>query len=118
MISVGKGRLMYYGITPEYLIGPFANSTLDGIVVDKGLNAAPSGGFDLLVNGLRWLAGASLNSGLLGGAKTEESLLRNPNKARLSQPYRWPEKIDFLPPEPALPGAGCHRQEGGSRDQR
>ena len=56
--SVGKGRIMYFGITPEYLLGPNANSTLEGIVLDKGLKGTPSHGFKLLVNGLRWLAGA------------------------------------------------------------
>ncbi len=102
--SVGKGRLVYLGITPEYLLGPNAASTLEGIVLDKGLNGTPSHGFILLANSLRWLAGASLEAGLLGGAQTEESLLRNPNKVRLAEPYRWPEKIGFASPEPALPG--------------
>ena len=76
------------GITPEYLLGPNPNSTLEGIVLDKGLNGTPSDGFKLLVNGLRWLAGGSLEAGSLGGAKTEESLLRDPNKARFTEPYR------------------------------
>ena len=58
MRSVGKGRIMYFGITPEYLLGPYANSTLEGIVLDKGLKGTPSHGFTLLVNGLRWLAEA------------------------------------------------------------
>jgi hypothetical protein len=102
--SVGQGRIMYWGITSEYLIGPDANSTLEGIVLDKGLEGRPSHGFNLLVNGLRWLAEASLKTNLLGGAKTEESLLRNPNKARLAQPYRWPDHFDFSRPEPALAG--------------
>ena len=43
--SVGKGRIIYFGITPEYLLGPNANSTLEGIVLDKGLNGTPSDGF-------------------------------------------------------------------------
>ncbi|MGO8930088.1 MAG: hypothetical protein ACLQU3_24735 [Limisphaerales bacterium] len=104
MRSVGKGRIMYFGITPEYLLGPNANSTLEGIVLDKGLKGTPSHGFTLLVNGLRWLAGVSLDAGLLGGAKTEEPLLRNPNKVRFSEPYRWPEKVGFAQPELLLPG--------------
>ena len=45
MRSVGKGRIIYFGITPEYLLGPNANSTLEGIVLDKGLNGTPSDGF-------------------------------------------------------------------------
>ncbi len=102
--SVGKGRIVYLGITPEYLLGLNAASTLEGIVLDKGLKETPSHGFNLLVNSLRWLAGASLDAGLLGGAKTEESLLRNPNKVRFAEPYRWPEKIGFAPPELALAG--------------
>ena len=102
--SVGKGRIIYFGITPEYLLGPNANSTLEGIVLDKGLNGTPSDGLKLLVNGLRWLAGGSLEAGSLGGAKTEESLLRNPNKARFTEPYHWPEKVGFARAEPALPG--------------
>ena len=86
--SVGKGRILYWGITSEYILGPFANSTLEGIVLDKGLKGTPSHGFKLLVNGLGWLAQASASEGLLGGAKTDEALLRNPQKVRFAGPYR------------------------------
>ena len=84
--------------------GPFANSTLEGIVLDKGLKGTPSQGFKLLVNGLGWLAEGSVSEGLLGGAKTDEALLRNPQKVRFAEPYRWREKIDFAQSEPTLPG--------------
>jgi hypothetical protein len=107
--SVGKGRMLFFGITPEYLFGAFANSTLEGIVLDKGLNGRPSDGFRLVTNSLRWLAEPTLASGACGGAKTEESLLRNPHKVRDSQPYSWPEKISFPQQEPALPGVAGPR---------
>ncbi len=102
--SVGKGRLMYLGITPEYLIGPFAGTTLEGIVLDKGLKGTPSHGYPLLANSLRWLAEPSRNERSLGGATTDEGLLRDPNKARINKPYPWPETVTFAAPEPALPG--------------
>jgi hypothetical protein len=101
---VGRGRLMFLGITQEYLIGPNAATTLEGIVLDKGLDGAPSDGFRLLANSLRWLAEPSLAGTALGGATTDEALLRDPNRARVNKPYSWPETVTFAAPEPALPG--------------
>lgn len=95
---------MYLGITPEYLIGPFAGTTLEGIVLDKGLKGTPSHGYQLFSNSLRWLAEASCGKGTLGCATTDQSLLRNPNLARLSKAYPWQEQVRFAPPESPLPG--------------
>ncbi len=102
--QVGKGRIMYLGITQEYLVGVYANSTLEGIVLDRGLNQTPSHGYTLLANGLRWLAEPSLADGQLGGAAMQASLLDNPNKVRVGRPYAWPAQINFPAIEPALPG--------------
>ena len=102
--AVGKGRLIYLGITQEYLIGPYANSTLDGIVLDRGLSGRPSYGYRLLENALRWLAEPSLAEGRLGGAAMDASLLANPHKVERVAPYVWPKKPGFPAVEPALTG--------------
>ncbi|MBM4036901.1 MAG: hypothetical protein FJ290_00175 [Planctomycetes bacterium] len=102
--TAGKGRIVFLGITPEYLIGANAMSTLEGIVLDRGLKGIASNGYVLLANALRWLAEPSLTEGQLGGAATEESLLANPHKARLGKPYAWPAEPSFPAVEPALPG--------------
>jgi hypothetical protein len=102
--SVGKGRLMYLGITPEYFVGPVAGTTLEGIVLDKGLGGTPSHVYRLLTNSLRWLGEPSRSGTALGGATTDAALLRNPNLARLGRPYPWPDTVTFAGPEPPLPG--------------
>jgi len=101
---VGKGRIVYLGITQEYLIGSNATSTLEGIVLDRGLKGVSSQGYTLLANALRWLAEPSLGGGRLGGAAMDASLLANPHKVRLGQPYAWPARPVFPAVEPALPG--------------
>ena len=102
--QVGKGRIVYLGITPEYFFGTFADTTLEGIVLDRGLNGSPSQGYNLVLNSLRWLAEPSLKDGQLGGAAMDKSLLANPNKVRTQAPYVWPEKPAFPEIEPGLPG--------------
>ena len=44
--TVGKGRIVYLGITPEYLFGPYATSTLEGIVLAI-LAARPAYGYEI-----------------------------------------------------------------------
>lgn len=102
--EVGSGRLVYLGITHEYLTGAHAATTLEGIVLDRGIKGIPSGGGRLLVNTLNWLSAPSLASGRLGGAKTDQDVLRNPQKVKLSKPHTWPENITFPAVETAYPG--------------
>ncbi len=102
--QVGKGRMVVLGIDPAYLIGANATTTLESIVLDRGLQGKPSGGYRLLENALKWLAEPSLAAADLGGAKMEMAMLDNPYKARFAQPYAWPEKVEFPTVEPAWPG--------------
>ena len=102
--QVGKGRIVYLGITPEYLLGRHAMTTLEGIVLERGLRQIPSDGYKLLENALKWLAEPSLAAGNLGGAKMDPALLENPNKTKFGKPYDWPVEITFPPVEPAWPG--------------
>jgi len=102
--EVGLGRLAYFGITPEYLLGGNAMTTLEGITLERGLSGRPSDGLKLIEGLLRWLAEPSLASGELGGAETDPALLRNPYRTQFAQPYSWPEEVTFPPSRPALRG--------------
>ncbi len=97
--QVGKGRIVYIGITHEYLTGPNAWTTLEGIVLDRGLRGRRSGGVRLLVNSLKWLAAPSSGGADLGGAPDNPALGRDPRKTRFGKPFRWT-------PEPAFPAPG------------
>lgn len=68
--QVGKGRMVVVGITPEYLLGRNAMTTLGGIVLDRGLRGVPSGGYQLIENSLKWLAEPSSRDTSLGGGAT------------------------------------------------
>ena len=102
--QVGKGRICYLGITPEYLTGAHATSTLEGIVLDRGLRGVASGGYTLLANALRWLAEPSLASKALGGATMDPALLADPHRTRFAKPFAWKAEMPFPAVEQALPG--------------
>lgn len=102
--EVGKGRMAALGIAPQYLFSLTGTTTLESIVLDRGLQGVPSDGYRLIENALRWLAEPSLAEGSLGGAPMRETLLENPYRTRFSEPYRWPAKVTFPPIEKAFPG--------------
>ena len=88
--QVGKGRLVCLGITPEYLFSNVATTTLEGIVLDRGLRNVPSHGYTLFRNSLKWLAEPSAAEGFpLGGAKMDATLLENPWKTKFGKPFDW-----------------------------
>lgn len=90
--SYGKGRIVYFAVSREYLINSFGLTTLERIVFDGGLRGEPSGGYQFLSNSLAWLAEPSLQEGNLGGATTAPSLLVNPRKVKFCEPYPWPQQ--------------------------
>ncbi|MBM3499303.1 MAG: hypothetical protein FJX74_11610, partial [Armatimonadetes bacterium] len=102
--EVGKGRIVYLGITPEYLIGPHALTTLEGVVLERGMRNAPSGGYKLLENALKWLAEPSLG-GELGGAAMDAAMLEDPHKTRFGTAWDWSPGVSFPAVEPAHTGA-------------
>jgi len=102
--QVGKGRMVALGIAPQYLFSLTGSTTLEGIVLDRGLQGVPSDGYRLIENALRWLAEPSLAEGTLGGAPMRESLLENPYRTRFGEPYDWSGKVTFPPTEKAFPG--------------
>lgn len=102
--SVGRGRLLVVGITAEYLIGAHALTTLEGIVLERGLRDRPSGGYRLLESGLRWLTAPALENADLGGAQGDPALLADPYQAPVGTPYAWPAELSFPAVEPAYPG--------------
>lgn len=87
--SVGKGRIVYLGITPEYLFNNCAATTLEGIVADQGLRKVPSHGWVFIENALRWLAEPSLAEGVLGGAENNPALAENVFKTKPTVPFDW-----------------------------
>jgi hypothetical protein len=102
--QVGKGRLLYLGITPEYLTGQVAYTTLEGITLERGLKGISSDGYKLLENALKWLAEPSKAEGALGGAANDAKLLENANKTVFGKPYAWPAEPAFPAERPAYPG--------------
>jgi len=102
--QAGKGRLMVVGITPEYLFGKYAETTLAGIVLDRGLHGIGSGGYQLIENGLKWLAEPSLGDASLGGAPPDPKVLADPFKTQFVQPYDWSRKVEAPLETPASAG--------------
>lgn len=102
--QAGKGRIVYVGITPEYLFGSNATTTLESVVLDRGLVQKPSHGFKLIQNSLAWLAQPSLATGALGGARPEEAMLQDPRKTRFGEPYPWGGTVTFPGVETAYAG--------------
>ena len=101
--EVGKGRIIYLGITPEYLTGPNAETTLEGIVLERGMRQTPSHGLKLLGNALAWLAEPSRGTEL-GGATMGSALLDDPHQTKFGDPFPWPAEVTFPSVEPAYPG--------------
>jgi hypothetical protein len=99
---VGKGRLVYLGISPEYLYSRPAMTTLEGVVLERGLKQLPSGGYTLFENILRWLGEPS--AATFGGAVMDQKLLVDPQKTVFGAPYTWPAEVTFPAVEPAWPG--------------
>ncbi len=87
--SVGKGRIVYFAITPEYLFGNRAASTLEGIVMKEGLQKKASDGYVFIKNSLRWLAESSINDDDFGGARPNLDLQKNAFKIETVKPYNW-----------------------------
>ncbi len=102
--QVGDGRLVVLGISPEYLFSNVAFTTLEDIVLDKGLNRKPSDGYKMIVNSLRWLAEPSVATGKLGGAPMDKNLLENSLKTKFCKPYDWKGADTF--PETCAPLKG------------
>ncbi len=100
--QVGKGRLLYLGISPEYLFSRPAMTTLEGVVLERGLRGTPSGGSALIENALRWLSEPSLAT--LGGAPMDEKLLVDPQKTVFGTPHPWPAALTFPAARPAWQG--------------
>ncbi|MFA6294393.1 MAG: hypothetical protein WC637_21565, partial [Victivallales bacterium] len=95
--QVGAGRIVVFGVSPEYLFANVAFTTLEDIVLDKGLKRIPSDGYKMILNSLRWLAEPSVASGKLGGAGMDKALLENSFKTKFGKPYNWTGSADAFP---------------------
>ncbi len=102
--NVGKGRIVCFGITPEYLFSNVASTTLEGIVMEKGLKKVPSDGCRLIENSLKWLAEPSLAEAALGGAPMNMALLENPYKTKFCGPFPWDDNVKRLESPASNPG--------------
>ena len=93
--EVGKGRIVVCGIAAAWLQGPYAGTTLEGIVLDHGLNGVPSQGYQLFANALHWLAQPSMSDSTvaLGGAEQDPALLTNPYMITFNEPLDWTKEI-------------------------
>jgi hypothetical protein len=91
--QIGKGRIVCFGITPQYLFFNIASTTLEGIVMGKGLKKIPSDGYKLIENSLKWLAEPSISETVLGGAPMNKTLLENPFKTKFGNSFVWDEKL-------------------------
>ena len=90
--NVDSGRIVYFGISHEYIQGPYAHSVLEGIVMTNGIGYRKSDGLKFFENSLHWLAAPSMENGKLGGAKTNDKLLLDPEKVIPRKPYNWSRK--------------------------
>ncbi len=102
--TVGPGRIVYLGITHEYIQGRYAHSVLEDIVLNKGIGYRRSDGLKLLENSLRWLAEPSDKSRKLGGASTNKNLLLDPEKVVYGKPFNWDVQHDFRQTREDMPG--------------
>jgi hypothetical protein len=102
--QVGKGRIICFGVTSEYLFNNVASTTLEGIVMEKGLKKVPSDGYKLIENSLKWLAEPSLSETVLGGAPMNTALLENPFKTKFGTPFVWDDKVKRLESSASNPG--------------
>ncbi|MGD0090096.1 MAG: hypothetical protein ABSE73_09260 [Planctomycetota bacterium] len=102
--QAGKGRVVCFAITPEYLFSSVAATTLEDIVLSRGLRGTPSHGYALIRNALRWLAEPSRAEGALGGAAMDAGLLKDPAKTQFGKPQDWEANIKLPEPDPACAG--------------
>lgn len=98
----GKGRIAVFSVSPKYLFERFATTTLEDIVLRKGLRGTPSDGWRLFRNVLNWISEPSRESAGFGGAKTDPALLDPPNRASATRPWAGPDA------SPAQPFAKPH----------
>ncbi|MCY3017842.1 MAG: hypothetical protein NTW87_02260 [Planctomycetota bacterium] len=102
--QAGKGRVVCFAITPEYLFSGVAATTLEDIVLSRGLRNTPSHGYALIRNTLRWLAEPSCAEATLGGATMDVGLLKDPAKTQFGKPHDWEANINLPEPDPACAG--------------
>ncbi len=102
--TASKGRIIYLGIVAHYLDSPVATTTLESIVLERGMKGVPSDGFKLFTNSLRWLAEPTLADGSMGGAEQQQSILQNPYKIKFDKPYVWDEHVAFPAQDTHYPG--------------
>jgi hypothetical protein len=102
--TVGPGRMVYFAISHEYLQGEYAQDVLEGIVTDKGIGRRGSDGRRFFENSLHWLAAPSLAGKTLGGAKTNETITRDPELVVYGKPYDWERKQEFPQASYDMPG--------------
>lgn len=102
-----QGRAVVCAIRgQDWLWGTHAETTLQGVALDRGLGGKPSGGYRLVLNALRWLSKPSMDTGRLGGAQTAPSQIKNPHKPKPAKPHAWApiEKIVVPRNEKSWPG--------------
>jgi hypothetical protein len=99
-----KSRAMIIGITSEYVYGRHAETTLENIFLQRGFKKTPSFGYQLLENGLRWLAEPSMKDLTLGGAAADPVLLENPIQVKFATPYDWSNPPYFPLADAVFPG--------------
>ncbi len=96
----GKGRIVCFSISSDYLFSKVAETTLEGIVLNKGLEGKPSYGYQILENSLKWLSASSRKENILGGAKMDKTLMKNPYRVQFTTPYNWNKGVSEIFPSP------------------
>ncbi len=95
-----KGRIVCFSISSDYLFGSVAETTLEGIVLNKGLEGKPSYGYQILENSLKWLSAPSIKENILGGATMDKTLMKNPYRIPFATPYNWSKGASEIFPSP------------------
>ncbi len=91
----GKGRVVYFSTTSDFIFLQTAETTFEGIVLSHGLEGKPSNGYQIFENSLKWLSESSMKGNIPGGATMNMSLLNNPFKVQFATPYNWNGKSVF-----------------------
>lgn len=102
--NVGKGRVVYFAPCYQYLQSNLAFEDMKGIMLKKGLRNKPSDGLKIFINSLKWLAVPSEKIVDLGGAKTDKSLLRDPNQIIYGKAFNWGIAREFKKRPYDMPG--------------
>lgn len=108
--QVGPGRIVVLGIAPQYTFNQVAATTLENIVLERGLGGVASDGYKIIENALKWLTEPSLQNtpalggATLGGAAMDDSLLQHPWKTKFSGAFDWSHAEQFLSPQHAYSG--------------